>query len=236
MIIHKLIKHHLKHGDDDAFYELQAKDAIRWMWENGVHIEPGTSALDLATGCGIFGNRLERLGCTVVFSDHHYSLREWMKGRDFRILAVGKDPLSMLGQFDLVICSNLIEHLPNLDAFIEEIHSVLKPGGRMYLSWTNWLSPWGGHDFSPFHYLGTRLGPWVYDLIHGKGKRGHFPYAGLWPTHIGSTLRKIRRQSKLEIEAVAPRYYTEFHWLMKIPIVREFLAWNCAVIIRRKHN
>lgn len=233
MIIHKLIRHHLKHGDDDAFYTLQATDAIKWMQRQGVPMGPNTRVLDLATGCGIFGHRFAMRGCQVVFSDHHYSLRDWMTGYDFRVLKIGEEPMSRLGQFDLVLCSNLIEHLPNLDAFITEIPSVLNPGGALYLSWTNWLSPWGGHDFSPWHYFGTYLGPRIYDLIHGKGKRDHFPYAGLWPTHIGSTLRKIAKHPNLKVVAVAPRYYTEHAWMMKIPILREFLAWNCAMLIQR---
>lgn len=214
---------------------LQAEDAIRWMQQQGVPMGPKTVALDLATGCGIFGHQLAKRGCEVTFSDHHYSLRDWMLllNYDFVVHKIGEEPLSNLGRFDLVLCSNLIEHLPNLDAFLDEIPTILNPGGMMYLSWTNWFSPWGGHDFSPWHYFGTRLGPWIYDLIHGKGKRNHFPYAGLWPTHIGNTLHKIASNPKLKIVTVAPRYYTEHAWLMKIPILREFLTWNCAVLIQR---
>lgn len=238
MIINKLIKHHIKHGDDDVFYTLQADDAIRWIRQNGISMLPTSTALDLATGCGIFGHRLAIYGVKVTFSDHHYSLREWMKDRNynFQVLKIGEEPLAKLGKFDLVICSNLIEHLPDLDAFIAEIPSVLNSGGILYLSWTNWFSPWGGHDFSPWHYFGTYLGPRIYDLIHGKSKRDHFPYAGLWPTHIGSTLRKIAKQPRLKVIAIAPRYYTEYAWLMKIPILREFLAWNCAILIQKTND
>ena len=30
MILHRLIGHHLKYGDDAAFYRMQAEDAITW--------------------------------------------------------------------------------------------------------------------------------------------------------------------------------------------------------------
>lgn len=233
MIIHKLIRHHLRHGDDDAFYNLQAIEAVRWMQRNGVPMGPKTRVLDLGCGHGLFGMQFVKRGCLVTFSDHHHSLRPGLTGTYFRILKVGEEPLSKLGQFDLVLCSNLIEHLPNSEAFVDEIPSVLTYGGVMFLSWTNWWSPWGGHDFSPWHYFGTKLGPNIYDRIHGPGKRGHFPYAGLWPTHIGTVLRQIRRQPELKIVAVAPRYYTEHAWIMRIPILREFLAWNCAILIQR---
>jgi hypothetical protein len=60
------------------------------------------------------------------------------------------------------------------------------------------------------------------------------PFENLFPTYIGQTLRAIRRQPNLRVVRVVPRYYTEFGFLMRIPIVREFLAWNCAVLIERK--
>lgn len=234
MIIHKLIKRHITHGDDDEFYRLQASDALRWI---NMHrpIRKQDDVLDLACGCGVFGDELRRMiGCKVLFSDHHPSLRDYLvPGSDFRVLSIGNDPIASLGQFDLVLTSNILEHLPDGPAFIREAHTALKPGGVMYLSWTNWFSPWGGHDFSPWHYLGTKLGPAIYDLIHGKGKRGHFPYAGLWPTHIGRTIKLIKANPHLRIVAMAPRYYTEMSWLMKVPVLREFLSWNCAILIQR---
>ncbi len=233
MILHRLIYRHLRHGDDDWFYRLQATDALRWI--NSHHpIRQHDEALDLACGCGIFGDELRKMaGCRVLFSDHHPSLRDYLvPGADFRVLSIGNEPISNLGQFDLVLTSNILEHLPDGAAFIREAHTALKVGGVMYLSWTNWFSPWGGHDFSPLHYLGPRLGPWIYDRLR-PGRRQHFPFAGLWPTHIGRTIGLIRQNPNLRIIAIAPRYYTEFAFLMKIPVLREFLAWNCAILVER---
>jgi hypothetical protein len=33
---------------------------------------------------------------------------------------------------------------------------------------------------------------------------------------------------------VVPRYYSELSFIMLIPLLREFLAWNCAVLIQRR--
>jgi len=44
----------------------------------------------------------------------------------------------------------------------------------------------------------------------------------------------IADNKELQVISVAPRYYTELGFLMHIPIVREFLAWNCAILIGRK--
>ncbi len=235
MIIHKLIRHHLRHRDDEAFYVLQAQDAVRWMTECGVVFSENTEVLDLGCGGGTFGEQLLRRGCRVTFSDLHESLKPALRDQPFRKLAVGEEPIATLGQFDVVLCSNVFEHLARPDAFLAEMHTVLRPGGVMYLSWTNWLSPWGGHDFSPFHYLGPRIGHRVYDLLR-PGRRQHVPYAGLYPTYIGRTLRRIRSLPHVRILRIAPRYYTEAAWLMKVPVLREFLAWNCAMLIERRRD
>ena len=43
---------------------------------------------------------------------------------------------------------------PDPMGLIEEMIRVTRPGGLVYLSFTNWYSPWGGHEMSPWHYLG----------------------------------------------------------------------------------
>jgi hypothetical protein len=70
----------------------------------------------------------------------------------------------------------------------------------------------------------------IYDKFVGR-KRFHTPFVNLYPTYIGSILRVIRRDPHLRIVAIAPRYYTEFAFLLRIPGLREFLAWNCALLI-----
>jgi SAM-dependent methyltransferase len=42
--------------------------------------------------------------------------------------------------FDAVICLATIEHLINVDAFIRELHRILAPEGRLYLSVPNYAS------------------------------------------------------------------------------------------------
>jgi SAM-dependent methyltransferase len=233
MIIHRLILQHLRHGGDAAFYLLQAEDAIAWLKRNGVAIGPGMTVLDLGCGSGFFGEAMRKLGCSVVFADDHNWLAPGTPGELFRRVNIEKDDLTALGQYDLIVCSNVIEHLADPGRLLAAFGSLLRPRGRIYLSWTNWLSLWGGHDFSPFHYLGPRLGPKVFDRLVGR-PRLLKPFENLFPTYIGQTLRAIRRQPNLRVVRMVPRYYTEFGFLMRIPIVREFLAWNCALLIERK--
>lgn len=233
MIIHKLIAQHLVHKDDATFYLTQARDAIRWIEQNGVTLGASCRVLDLGCGHGIFGGELAKRGCQVTFGDTtNYILPQFASSR-FVTINLDQDDISTLSEYDLVLCSNVYEHLAKPAQFLDSVHKILSPQGRLYLSWTNWLSPWGGHEFSPFHYLGPRRGYLLYDKWIGR-PRNHTPFVNLFPTYIGRTLKRIRSKPNLRILRVAPRYYTELSFLMAIPLVREFLAWNCAVLIGRR--
>lgn len=232
MILHKLIAHHARHGYDHEFSLMQVNDAIRWLRSNGVPLGRGAASLDLGCGSGTFGQRLRELGSEVTFADESDWLPAEIPRNCFQRIDLDSEPTAALGQYDLVVCSNVLEHLRRPERLIRSFAALLAPGGHLYLSWTNWLSPWGGHDFSPWHYLGPRLGPKLHDRLVGK-PRALKPFENLFVTHIGRTLRLVRAQRDLKIVTVAPRYYTELWPLMKVPLLRELLAWNCAVLISR---
>jgi len=233
MILHKLLARFLRHRDDAFFYLLQAQDAIRWIEQSGVAIGSNVRALDLGCGHGVFGAELLKRGCAVTFADETSSLLPEIADAPFRKINLDQDDVAALGEFDLVICSNVFEHLAKPERFLHSAHKLLAPQGRLYLSWTNWLSPWGGHEFSPLHYLGPRRGHLVFDKL-SRQKRKHTPFVNLFPTYIGKTLREIKTHSSLELRRMTPRYYTEFSFVMSLPLLREFLAWNCAMLLGRK--
>lgn len=233
MILPQLLWRFLRHRDDPGFYTLQATDAIRWLQANGVKMGTETTALDLGAGHGVFGGELRRLGCRVTFADESNLLLPEHRDAPFIPINLDRDELSGLGRFDLVVCSNVLEHLAQPKRLLLTAHELLTERGALYLSWTNWLSPWGGHEFSPLHYLGPNLGARLHDTL-GRPARFHRPYVNLFPTYVGDVLRTIRRESRLEVAKAAPRYYTELPFLMAIPGLREFAAWNCALLLRMK--
>jgi hypothetical protein len=53
-------------------------------------------------------------------------------------------------------------------------------------------------------------------------------------TSIGGILRHLREATDLRITRRAPRYYPEFWFLLHLPVLREFLAWNCALLLARR--
>ena len=233
MIIHRLLFRYFKYGDDELFYRMQAENAIAWLKKAGLDFAPNTQALDLGCGHGLFGAILRQEKCTVTFADQANHLRPELDSARFVQIDLDQDDYSKVGQYDLVVCSNVFEHLARPQQFIQQIHKMLRPTGKLYLSWTNWLSPFGGHDFAPLHYFGPRFGRWLNFKLKGKWS-DHVPYAGLYPTYIGQTLKMLRQNADLKIMRMATRYYTEFSFILRIPVLREFLAWNCALLIGRR--
>jgi SAM-dependent methyltransferase len=110
----------------------------------------GQTIVDLGCGPGHYTRAFRDRGATVIPVDN----------------VPAEMPLAT-ASVDGAFCSNLLEHTPRAEPVIAEIERVLRPGGWGYISWTNWYSPWGGHDMSPYHFLGPRLGPRLYERRHG---------------------------------------------------------------------
>lgn len=220
-------------NDPAPFYELMAREAIEDL-ESEVGALGGQKIADLGCGPGFYSESLRSAGADVVPIDN--SLDELSLQGDpppgFVLADAGDLPFED-GYFDGVYCSNLLEHTPNSPAVLREIARVLKPGGWAYISWTNWYSPWGGHAISPWHYLGTRLGPEMYERVHGGPPYKNAYGDGLWAVHIGRTLSLLKQDPRVTIIRVEPRYWPTLRAIMKVPLAREVLAWNCVIWARR---
>lgn len=56
--------------------------------------------------------------------------------------------------FDVVVCAQVYEHVPDASRLVEEMRRVLRPAGTVFFSGPNWLFPVEPHYFLPFlHWL-----------------------------------------------------------------------------------
>jgi SAM-dependent methyltransferase len=216
------------HERDPATFDRSiAGLTLRYLDGHGVEVA-GRRWLDVGTGGGSVARALREAGAEVValdVADRRTERREvpFVVGDAVRL------PFAD-GSFDGVLSSNVLEHVPDPRRMLEELLRVCRPEGTVYLAWTNWLSPFGGHDWSPFHYLGPRLGPRAFRAVTGRSPR-LVPGQRLFPVHVGPTLRWLRSQA-VEILDVAPRYWPALRGLARLPGLREVLLWNCAVLMR----
>ena len=137
------------------------------------------------------------------------------------------------GAADITLSSNVLEHVRDPLGLIDEMVRATRPGGLIYLSFTNWYSPWGGHEMSPWHYLGFRFAERRYVRRNGRPPKNRFG-TSLFPVHVGSVLRLMRSRSDVGIVDALPRYYPR--WckpILRIPGLREVATWNLLLILRR---
>ncbi len=108
-----------------------------------------------------------------------------------------------------------------------------KPGGVIYLSFTNWYSPWGGHEMSPWHYLGAGQAERRYVRKHGQLPKNRVG-SSLFRVHIGPVLKMMRARTDVEVLTARPRYYPGWcRPLLYLPGLREVVTWNLLLILRR---
>ncbi|MBA3300394.1 MAG: class I SAM-dependent methyltransferase [Thermoleophilaceae bacterium] len=219
--------------DPEPFYSALAADTALDLDER---IGPlrGQRVLDLGCGPGIYTRALRERGAEVVPVDNDMSEMEIAgPAPEGALVADAGDLPFPDGDADGVFCSNLLEHTPDAEPVIREIERVLRPGSWAYISWTNWYSPWGGHDMTPYQYLGPRRGPALYEKRNGPPRKNGYG-DGLWACHIGPTLRTVRACPDLEIERVEPRYWPKLTLITRIPGFREVFTWNCVIRIRKR--
>lgn len=214
--------------DPEPFYRLLGERAAADL-ERTYGPLAGQTVVDLGCGPGFYTAALRDLGATVIPVDNDLAEMTYTgPAPEGAVVADARDLPLDGASVDGVLCSNMLEHTPDPAGVIAEIERVLRSRGWGYISWTNWLSPWGGHSFSPYHYLGPRLGPRLHARLHGTPAKNHVGET-LFVTHIGSMLRTVKARPGLRIERVEPRYWPRLRFIVAIPGLREVLTWNCVI-------
>ena len=126
----------------------------------------GRIVLDLGCGLGIYRNEVERRGGTWIGIDLAGSAPR-VHGDASRLPLAG-------AAVDDVLCSAVLEHLPEPGAVLDEVHRVLRPGGRFF-GYVAFLEPF--HGISYFHM--THMG-----LDYLLRKHGFRPRR-VFPSHVG---------------------------------------------------
>jgi SAM-dependent methyltransferase len=99
---------------------------------------PGERVLDLGCGAGRFLAALREAGAEAVGVELAEAAAERARanvpGADVRLLEPdGSLPLGH-GEIDLVWCSEVLEHIPDVSHALLEVRRVLKPGGRALIT------------------------------------------------------------------------------------------------------
>jgi hypothetical protein len=104
----------------------------------------------------------------------------------------------------------------------------------VFLSFTPWWSPWGGHETAPWHYLGGRRARARYRARTGHEPKNRFGES-LFAVSVGAALRWARGRADVEVVAALPRYHPWWaHWVVAVPGLREVVSWNLVLVLRKR--
>lgn len=219
--------------DPDRFYHYLAADTLRHVRR---YMDPaGRVVIDVGGGPGYIAEALKAAGasCHVVeYSAAELELHD--RSPDSAAQGDGQALPMRDGAAALVHSSNVLEHVPDWQAMLGEMVRVLEPGGLGYLTFTNWYSPWGGHETSPWHYLGGRRAVERFKRKHGEDPKNEYGVS-LFRLHISQVLAWFENRADVEVLWVGPRYLPEWmRWIVRVPALRELVTWNLAVVFKRR--
>ncbi|KAA6222063.1 class I SAM-dependent methyltransferase [Streptomyces albofaciens JCM 4342] len=218
--------------DPEHCYGLLARDAADQI----ERYEPlkGRVVADIGGGSGHFTEEFRRRGALgYLFEPDPRELTARGRTPPGAVLADGYLLPLADGAADVCFASNVLEHVADPRTFLSELVRVTRPGGLIYLSFTNWLSPWGGHETAPWHYLGAGRARTLYRWRTGRTAK-HTLGENLFALHIGPTLRHLRSRDDVRIVTARSRYAPFFaETIPRLPVVREVATWNLLLILRR---
>ena len=216
----------------DLFYTGLAEDAVQQVAE---HCElTGRTVVDVGGGGGWFTSAFRARGAHgYLFEPDPAELNHRTSAPAGAVVADGYWLPVRDGGADVVFCSNVLEHVCDPMGLIEEMIRVTRPGGLMFVSYTNWYSPWGGHEMSPWHYLGPRFAERRYTRRYRRSPK-HTYGSTLFRLHVGPVLRALQTRLDIEVVDARPRYYPPWcRLLVRLPGLRVVATWNLLLILRR---
>jgi SAM-dependent methyltransferase len=195
----------------------------------------GAVAVDVGGGPGYTAQALRSAGAHAFTVDpFEDELR--LHGRTPTDALVGDGLRLPLGDATVDLCCtlNALEHVPEPWTFLDELVRVTRPGGIVFIGVTNWLSPWGGHETSPWHYLGGHRAARRYEARTGHPPKNRFDES-LFRIGVGETLAWARSCPQVSVLDAFPRYYPRWcRPLVHVPGLREVATWNLALVLERR--
>ncbi len=148
-----------RHQDRKQYFDEQAYSTQKYVIpfiEECLPIASSTRVLEI--GCGEGGNLKPflDLGCEAIGVDLNEA--QINRGKSFyaghpheaRLQLIYKDIYEVeeeeLGQFDLILMRDVIEHIHNQEKFMHFVKRFLRPEGKFFLGFPPWNMPFGGHQ------------------------------------------------------------------------------------------
>jgi SAM-dependent methyltransferase len=229
--------------DYRRFQSAQCRLVLRYLRARGIELN-GRLVLDLGSGVGGYSAEMARQGARVISLDL-VKLSYPSAPNQVHLIADALYAPLQDESVDCVFCASLIEHVRDPAALLHSIWRVLRRGGYCYLSFPPFYSPRGGHELSPFHYLGDkgaiRLGKcrrrpeWVSELHQPCTMPGSlselYRHWGLHRVTIAG-VKKLVMATGFDTLDISTRFLPLN--TAKWPVVGEILTWHVQFLLRKQ--
>ena len=182
------------------FRPLHEINPLRLEWINARVPLAGKEVCDVGCGGGILAESIAKKGATVTGIDLSekalkvadlHSLESGIKVR-YELIAAEELAAREAGQYDVVTCMEMLEHVPDPAAIVQACAKLVKPGGHIFFSTLN---------RNPKSYLFAIIGA---EYILGLLPRGTHDYAKfITPAELSG----FARTAGLEVEALKGMTY-----------------------------
>lgn len=218
--------------DPDRFYSVLADDSVAQL---AAYAElNGATVLDVGGGPGYFAEAFRGAGARYVGIDPDVGeLTARGTAAPGMVRGSGERLPVRDAAVDVCYSSNVLEHVASPWRMTAEMVRVTRPGGLVFLSFTPWWSPWGGHETAPWHYLGGHRARRRYTERAGHEPKNRFGES-LFAVSVRAAVRWARSCPDVRLVEALPRYHPAWaKWVVRVPVVREVASWNLVLVLRR---
>lgn len=131
---------------DSEFRPLHQINPLRLDWIHSMASLEGKRALDIGCGGGILADSMARKGAEVLGIDlsqkalkvaQLHALEAQTPRVNYREVSAEALAQEMPGQFDVVACMEMLEHVPDPASIVAACSQLVKPGGWVFFSTLN---------------------------------------------------------------------------------------------------
>jgi len=186
------------------------------------------TVLDVGSSTGIIANYLSKHFGKVVGIDIDRPAVEFATANFKRdnLEFIQSDSLKSKlkkSYFDAVICAHVYEHVPDASAMMEEIHSLLKPGGVCYFAAGNRLNIMEPHYQLPLLSVIPRPLAHIYFRWAGKGQFYYEKHLSYWG--LKSLVRRFERVDFTRLMIENPQRFSAEYLLKPAALKTRLARW-----------
>jgi SAM-dependent methyltransferase len=165
----------------------ERESLLRFAQQAAAELPPGSRLIDVGAGNSPYRELFGHLNyeCT----DWEHSVHPGARGVDY--ICPAHDLPVHDASYDAVLCTQVLEHVPNPDAVIRELHRILRPGGRLWLTvplaWELHEMPFDFYRYTP-HGLAKILGDAGFAHFDIRPRNDCFTTLAQLLENVGSTM------------------------------------------------